>query len=97
MEKCICSVCGHEHDSDMKTPCPKCGSPRVILFSVAEDLGEVQFGSRWREVCFGKMEHQPQVLAPYEYHPHYVTQRARPVPCGGSARSCPLCSKEDKK
>jgi len=42
----VCAECGNEQDS-MDRVCDKCGSVRVILISVAQQM----FGENWRD-CF---------------------------------------------
>lgn len=44
MSKYVCADCGHEPDS-MDTTCPSCGSVRVVLRSVIENI----VGPNWRE------------------------------------------------
>lgn len=40
--KCACADCGHEQDS--MDPCERCGSVRVVLVRLLEEL----FGPDWR-------------------------------------------------
>ena len=47
-KKYVCGACGYEQD-EMDRPCDSCGSIRVVLIKVIEDL----LGSDWRKY-FGK-------------------------------------------
>ena len=45
--KFVCAECGCETNTSMEKPCVACGSVKVVLLSLAEQL----FGKNWRE-CF---------------------------------------------
>lgn len=45
--KFVCAECGCETNTSMGKPCVACGSVRVVLLSLVEQL----FGKNWRE-CF---------------------------------------------
>lgn len=45
--KFVCAECGCETNTSMEKPCTACGSVKVVLLSLVEQL----FGENWRE-CF---------------------------------------------